>query len=151
MSLQEKLQDDLKEAMRRGDVTRRNVIRYLRSLIHDEEIARRAAIDDEAIIDLLGKQASRQRESIEAFKKGGRQDLVEKEEAELVVVLGYLPEQMSKEEVAELARRAIEEVGAAGPQDMGKVMGRVMPQVKGRADGRMVSDAVSGLLKALAG
>ena len=137
--------------MRKGDSTRRSVIRYVRSKIHDEEIARLATLDDDAIIDQLGKQAQQRRDSIEAFRSGNRQDLVEKEEAELAIILEYLPEQMSSEEIAEVAQAAVEEVGAAGPGDMGKVMGRVMPHVRGRADGKAVSQVVSGLLKGLGG
>ena len=151
MSLQEKLQEDLKESMRSGDSTRRSAIRYLRAKIHDEEIARKAALDDEAVIDVLGKQAQQRRDSIEAFGAGNRQDLVDKEEAELAVIFEYLPAQMSNQEIAELAQRAIEEMQASGPGDMGKVMGRLMPQVKGKADGRKVSAVVSQLLREPAG
>ena len=137
--------------MRAGDTIRRSLIRYLLSNIHDEEIARRSAPDDDSIIDLLGKQAQQRRDSIEAFRKGNREDLVEKEEAELAMILEYLPEQMSEDEIAALVQKAVEEVGATGPQDMGKVMGKVMPQVRGKSDGRTVSGVVSNLLKGLAG
>ena len=150
-SMQERLQEDLKASMRAGDTTRRSLIRYLRSKIHDEEIARRSAPDDDSIIDLLGKQAQQRRDSIEAFRKGNREDLVEKEEAELAMILEYLPEQMSEDEIAALVQKAVEEVGATGPQDMGKVMGKVMPQVRGKSDGRTVSGVVSNLLKGLSG
>jgi uncharacterized protein YqeY len=137
--------------MRAGDTIRRSLIRYLLSNIHDEEIARRSAPDDDSIIDLLGKQAQQRRDSIEAFRKGNREDLVEKEEAELAMILEYLPEQMSEDEIAALVQKAVEEVGATGPQDMGKVMGKVMPQVRGKSDGRTVSGVVSNLLKGLSG
>ena len=150
MTLQEKLQEDLKESMRKGDSARRSAIRYLRSVIQDQEIARQTTLDDDAIIQLLVTQAQQRRDSIEAFKKGGRQDLVDKEEAELAIILEYLPAQLSADELTSLAQRATEEVGATGPQDMGKVIGRVMSQVKGRASGREVSEAVSKLLKGLA-
>ena len=117
MSLQERFQDDLKDAMRSGDRQRRSVLRYLRSEIHNEEIARQGALDEEAVIGVLSRQAQRHRDSIEAFQQGNRQDLVEKEEAELAVILSYLPEQMSREAIAEAARKAIAEVGASGPQE----------------------------------
>ena len=132
--------------MRSGDTLRRSTIRYLRSQVHNEEIARREALEDEDMVDLLGRQAAQRRESIDAFKKGDRQDLVEKEEAELAIVLEYLPAQMSDEEITVLVRSVIQDVGAEGPRDMGKVMGRVIPQVKGKADNRKVSQLVSELL-----
>ena len=132
--------------MRGGDSLRRSVIRYLKSEIHNQEIVRKGILDDDALTDLLGRQAQQRRDSIEAFKKGNRQDLVDKEEAELAVILEYLPEQLSAEEITVIVRSAIEELGATGPSDMGKVMGQVMPQVKGRAEGRQVSQAVSKLL-----
>ncbi len=139
----------MKEAMRSGDTARRSTIRLLRSEIHNEEIARQNELDDEGIIAVLGKQAKQRRESIEAFEKGNRADLVEKEKAELTIILEYLPEQMSTEEVQQVVEAVIEEAGAKGPQDMGRVMGLVMPKVKGRAEGREVSSAVSRLLQAL--
>ena len=151
MSLQEKLQDDLKDAMRKGDATRRSTIRLLRSEIGNQEIARQADLEDDDVIDLLGKQAQQRRDSIEAFKQGDRQDLVDKEEAELAIILQYLPQQMSRDEITTLAQQAVEEIGAAGPQDMGKVMGRLMPQVRGKAQGKDVSAVVSELLKGMAG
>ena len=148
-TLQERLQEDLKNAMRKGDSARRSVIRMLRSEIHNQEIARQADLEDEAVIDVLGKQAQQRRDSIEAFEQGGRQDLVEKEQVELAIILEYLPDQMSAEDIADLARTAVKELGATSPQDMGKVMGRLMPQVRGRAEGRKVSRVVSELLKEL--
>ena len=151
MSLRKKLQDDLKDAMRKGDATRRSTIRLLRSEIGNQEIARQADLEDDDVIDLLGKQAQQRRDSIEAFKQGNRQDLVDKEEAELAIILQYLPKQMPHDEITTLAQQAVEEIGAAGPQDMGKVMGRLMPQVRGKAQGKDVSAVVSELLKGLAG
>ena len=151
MSLRQRLDDDLKDAMRKGDVARRSTLRYLRSAIHNQEIAiQQKTLDDEGITAVLGRQAQQRRESIEAFSKGRRPDLVAKEEAKLALILGYLPAQMGRGEIAEVARRAIEQVGARGPQDMGKVMGKVMPQVRGKAEGRDVSAVVSELLRSLA-
>ena len=147
MTIQERLQEDLKESMRRGDTARRSAIRYLRSQIHNEEIARKGTLDDQGIIDLLSRQAQQRRESIEAFKKGNRPDLATKEEAELAIIHEYLPAQLSEEEIAELARTAIEETGAAGRDGMGKVMGRIMPHVRGKAEGRTVSRIVQELLE----
>ena len=151
MSLQDRLQEDLKAALRRGDSARKSALRYLRSEIRNQEIASQTTLGDDDIAVLLGKQANQRRESIEAFRKGDRQDLVDKEEAELAIILEYMPAQMSEEEVTELARKTIEETGASGPQDMGKVMGCVMPQVRGKAEGKTVSAIVSSLLKSLDG
>lgn len=151
MSLRQRLDDDLKDAMRKGDAARRSTLRYLRSAIHNQEIAiQQKTLDDEGITAVLGRQAQQRRESIEAFTKGRRPDLVAKEEAELALILEYLPAQMGRDEIAEVARFAIEQVGARGPQDMGRVMGKVMPQVRGKAEGRDVSAVVSELLRSLA-
>ena len=113
MSLKQRLEDDLKDAMRQGDTLRRSVIRYVRSEIHNQEIAGRKELDDDGVTGVLGRQAQQRRDSIEAYAQGNRADLVEKEKAELVIILDYLPEQMSAEEITGLVRRAIEEVGSA--------------------------------------
>ena len=151
MALRERLNDDLKTAMRAGDAPRRTVLRYLLSAIHNQEIEKKGPLDDEAITALLGRQAQQRRDSIEAFRKGRRDDLVAKEEAELALIVGYLPQQLTDDEVRELAVRAIADTGAEGPRDMGRVMGALMPQVRGRADGKTVSTAVSELLRQQAG
>ena len=149
MPLKTQLNDELKDAMRSGDVTRRSTIRFVLSAIHNEEIAKQTELDDEGILAVLSRQAQQRRESIDAFEKADRQDLVDKEKAELEIILPYLPEQLSADEIKELAGQAISEIGAAGPGDMGKVMSHVMPKVKGRAEGKQVSSIVSDLLKAL--
>ena len=151
MTLKETLQDDLKNAMRSGDVMRRSVIRMLRSEIHNREIESRSELDDAATIQLLGRQAQQRRDSIEAFERAERDDLVQKERAELAVIMGYLPQQLTGDELLEIVRGSIEQVGAAGPQDMGKVMGAVMPKVRGRAEGREVNRIASELLRGQSG
>ena len=150
MSLQAKLEEDLRTAMREGNTLSRSVIRYLRSEIHNEEIDKQTVLDDEGIITVLSRQVQRHRDSIEAFTNGNRHDLVEKEKAELSIVLQYLPEQMSQEEIVAVVERTIQEVSARGPQDMGRVMARVMSQVRGKAEGRQVSAAASEILNRLA-
>ena len=150
MSLQERLDSDLKDAIRGGDTLRRSVIRLLRSEVHNEEIARHGELDDDAMIGVLSRQAQQRRDSIEMFAKGNRQDLVEKEKRELAILLDYLPPQMSQEEIAKLVKEAVAEVQAQGPKDMGRVMGWIMPRVKGRAEGAQVSSTVSEVLGALA-
>ena len=151
MSIKETLQDDLKKAMRSGDVMRRSVIRMLRSEIHNREIESRSELDDAGTIQLLGRQAQQRRDSIEAFEKAERDDLVQKERAELAVIMEYLPEQLTGDELLEIVRSTIEQIGASGPQDMGKVMGAVMPKVRGRAEGREVNRIASELLRGQSG
>jgi|TARA_B110000116_G_scaffold251168_1_gene246057 uncharacterized protein YqeY len=147
MTLQEKLQQDLKDSMRSGDTARRDVIRFLRSAIHNQEIASQGELDDEGVIAVLSKQALQRRDSIELFKEGNRLDLVEKEEVQLVIICEYLPTQLTEEEISVLVHAAVEATGATGPKDMGKVMGQLMPDVKGKADGRSVSRIVQELLR----
>jgi uncharacterized protein YqeY len=146
MTLQERLTADLKEALKRRDNTRRSVIRMVLAGIRNAEIAKGAPLDDASVIDILARDVKQHRESIGEFSKGNRQDLVAKEEAELAVLFEYLPEQMSREEIVTVARQVMEQVGAKGPGDKGKVMSRLMPELKGRADGREVSDMVYELL-----
>ena len=151
MSLKTRLENDLKDAMRGGDTLRRSVIRLLRSEIQNEEKAAQKDLDDDGVLQVLSRQVKQHRDSIDAFAQGGRQDLVDKEKAEMAVILEYLPEQLSREEIAGLVTQAIEETGADSQADMGKVMGRVMPQIKGRAQGADVSAVVMELLKATTG
>ena len=151
LSLKTRLDDDLKTAMRSRDVLRRSVLRLLLSEVHNEGIAKQAELDDEGITGVLGKQAQQRRESIEAYTQGERQDLADKEKAELKIIMSYLPEQMSREDIAAVIKKAIAETDAAGPQDMGKVMSRVMPEVRGKAQGREVNAIASELLKGAGG
>ena len=145
-SLKQKLADDLKQAMRSGDVVKRSVLRLLLSDIHNTEIARQKELDDGDILGVIGKEVKQRRESIEAFKQGGRQDLVDKETAELAILETYMPEQMSREQIVEAARKVIAELGAAGPGDKGKVMPKLIAQLKGKAEGREINEVVSELL-----
>ena len=146
MALREKLAEDLKDAMRKGDKVRQSALRMVTSGIKYAEKAKGKAPDDSDVIDVIAREVKQRRESIAEFGKGNRPELVAKEEAELAVILEYLPQQMSRQEVVELARRVIEEVDARGPGDKGKVMSRLMPQVKGKADGHEVNAVVTELL-----
>jgi len=139
MGLKERLLQDMKEAMRAKDKVRLSTIRMINSLIKNAEIDKRGELTDDEIVQLLMKYAKQRREAIEMYEKGGRQDLVEKEKAELAVVESYLPKQLSEEEIRELVKEAIEAVGASSPKDLGKVMQYVMPKVKGRAEGSLVN------------
>jgi len=144
--VQDKLMADLKEAMRGGDKVRQSVIRMVRAAVHNAEIAKGAALEDSDVLGTIAKEAKQRRESIAEFKKGNRQDLVDKEEAELAILLEYLPQQMSREEIEAAARRVIEEVEARGPGDKGKVMPRLIAELKGKADGRDINAVVTELL-----
>jgi uncharacterized protein YqeY len=149
MTVKETLDIDLKDAMRQKDAIRRTVIRSLRSEIHNQEIEDRKELDDDATIRVLAKQAQQRRDSIEAFGLAERDDLVEKEKAELAIIMGYLPQQLTPDEVTGIVRASIEQVGAQGPQDMGKVMGAIMPLVRGKAEGREVNRIVTEILKGM--
>jgi len=148
ITLREKIQEALKGAVKRQQAVEVSTLRLLLSEIKYAEIAQQKPADDSKVLDVIAKEVKRRRESIEAFKKGNRGDLVAREEAELAILMSYLPKQMSREEVGAAARQTIDAVGARGPSDKGKVMGQLMPQLKGKADGREVSEIVSELLAA---
>ncbi len=145
-SLKQKLNDDLRQALKGGDKRRSSVIRLIMSAVHNSEIAKRASLEDTDILGVIAKEAKQRKESIEAFKQGDRQDLVAQEEAELAILNEYLPEQMSRDEIITAARKVINEVGAQSPHDMGKVMGKLMPQLKGKAEGKVINEVVTELL-----
>lgn len=146
MSLKEQLAADLKDAIRQGDESRKTAIRMATAAIKNAEIAAGKQFDDAEVLGVIAKQVKQRRESIEEFSKAGRQDLVEKEEAELRILQAYMPPAMSREEVEAAARGVIEELGAHGPGDKGKVMRALMPKLAGRADGRLANEVVSQLL-----
>ena len=146
VSLKERLNSDLKQAMKSGDNVRRSVLRLLLAAIKNAEIARRADLEEGDILGIIAKESRQRQESIDAFKQGNRQDLVDKEEAELAILKEYLPQQMSRDEIIEVARQVIEEVGAQGPSDKGKVMPKLIAQLKGKADGREINAVVTELL-----
>ena len=149
--LKQKLADDLKRALRGESRLRRSVIRLVMAAIQNAEIARQATLDDADILGIITKEARQRRESIEAFKQGNRPDLVAQEEAELAILNEYLPQQISREEIIRAARRVIEEVGAQGPSDKGKVMPKLITQLKGKADGREINAVVAELLASQGG
>jgi uncharacterized protein YqeY len=146
MSLKEKLGDDLKKALRERDERRKLTVRLVLAAINNAEIDKGHLLSDEEILDVIAKQAKQRRESLAEFAKGGRQDLVAQEQAELDILLEYLPKQMTTEEVEALARQVIAEVGASGPGQMGLVMKPLLARVAGRADGKLVNEVVRGLL-----
>ncbi len=144
--LKQKLSGDLNQALRGEDKVRRSVIRLVMAAIQNAEIARQTSLGDADILGIIAKEVRQRQESIEAFKQGNRQDLVAQEETELVVLNEYLPQQMTREEIVQAARKVIEEVGAQGPGDKGKVMPQIIARLKGKADGREVNAVVTELL-----
>ena len=150
MSLKAQLMDDMKAAMKAKEDGKQKlaVIRMVRSAIRQTEIDGQKELDDNDIIALISKEEKMQlyRYHQVLFKKGGREDLVAQTEAEIAVLMPYLPEQLSEEEVRALVKEAIAATNATTPKDMGKVMGQLMPKVKGRADGKMVNTIVKELL-----
>ena len=148
MSLQERLMSDLRTAMREGDVPRKEAIRLLRAAILNEEIERRRPLTDAEALAVVERLVKRHRDSIEQFEKGGRADLVAYERAQLVAVESYLPDQLPREEIEVRVRVAIEETGATGRADTGKVMQRLAGELRGRADLGEVSRMVRERLDA---
>jgi uncharacterized protein YqeY len=150
MGLVEQIKSDLEQAIRQKDRTRCSTLRLLLSSIHNAEINKQhKALDDASTIEVVSREVKQRRESIEAYEKGNRPDLVAQEKSELEILSGYLPEQMSRDEIIAAAQKTIADIGAKGPGDKGKVMGQLMPQTKGKADGKEVSDIVSELLSNL--
>ena len=150
MTIEEQLADDLKQAMRSHDDVTKDVVRLMRAALKNAEIEKRGTLDEASVEAVLARMAKQYRDSIAIYRDAGRTDLSDKEEAELAVVMRYLPEQLGADEIASLARAAAEEVGAMGPGDRGKVMGKLMPQLKGRADGAVVNTVVGEILESLA-
>jgi len=143
--LKDKIQEDLKQAMLAKEVEKLSTIRMLKSALQYFEIHKGGAgyeATDEDVMDVIGREIKKRRESIEMYEKGGRQELADKEKLELEILQTYLPEQMTEEEVQVLVNEAITQTGAKTMQDMGKVMGALMPKTKGKADGQLVSSVV---------
>ena len=146
MSLTERLAKDLTEAIRNRDEPRKSAIRMLTWAVKNAQVEKGAPLDDSEVLALVAKQVRSRKESIEGFKKGQRDDLVTREEAELAVLQSYMPPQLSREEIVQAARDVIEEVGANTLTDKGKVMPILVTRLAGRADGRDINTAVTDLL-----
>lgn len=148
MLLREQLNADMKEAMkaREAGKLRLAVIRMVWSTIRNLEIDKKKELTEEEIAGVIAKEVKMRKDSIEEFKKGNRMDLVEQAEQEVEVLLPYLPQQFSEEEVRQVVSDTIAEIGATSPKEMGKVMSALMPKVKGRADGKLVNTIVRELL-----
>ena len=146
MSLAERIRSDLAQAIKQNDKERRSALRLILAGLQNEEKSQRKTLDDAGVIDVLTREVKKRRESIEAFEQGNRPDLVAQEKAALDIISDYMPQQMSNDEVIAAAKKVIEEVGATGPGDKGKVMSQLVPQTKGRAEGKIVNDIVTELL-----
>lgn len=142
MSLSDRLNEDMKQAMRSQDKFRLSVIRMVRSAIKNIEIDQRRTLDDNEVLDILSREIKQRRDSLIEFDKAGRDDLADAVKAEIAVIADYLPQQLTEEELRTIVQETVHEVGASSKADMGKVMGALMPKVKGRADGKLVNQLV---------
>ncbi|RMG67552.1 MAG: GatB/YqeY domain-containing protein [Calditrichaeota bacterium] len=141
-TLEARLLEDMKAAMKSGDKLRLETIRGLRSQLKNKQIEKGAELSEDEVLQVLMSAVKRRREAIEQYRAGGREDLVEKESRELEIIQSYLPQPLSQEELNQIIEEAIQTAQASSPRDMGKVMGLVMPRVKGRAEGKLVQQLV---------
>lgn len=146
MSLKEKLMEDLKDSMREKNTVKKNTITMVRAEVKQREVDERKDLNDDDVIEVISRQVKEKNNSIEEFKKGDRQDLVDQTLEEIDILLEYLPEQLTEEEVREIVKEVVAEVEAESMKDMGQVMQATMPKVKGRADGNLVNKIVRELL-----
>jgi uncharacterized protein len=148
VTLRERLHDDTTAAMRSGDVLRRDVLRMVQNAIYNTEKAKKVTLTEDEILGIVMREVKTRRESVEAFRKGGREDLAAKEEAEIAILTDYLPEPLTDAELRALVDEAVAATGATSARDLGKAMGWLSPRIRGRADGKVVSGLVA---QALAG
>ena len=147
MSLIERLNEDMKQAMKSQDKFRLSVIRMVRSSIKNAEIERQKPLDDSEVIDILQREVKQRKDSLQDFEKAGRSDLAADASKEIDILQEYLPQQLSEEEIVEIVKQTMQETGAATKADMGRLMGALMPKVKGRADGKIVNRIAQQLLQ----
>ena len=148
MSLKDQITEDMKTAMRAKDSERLLTVRTLLAAMKQKEVDERVVLDDVAIVAIVDKLVKQRKDSIAAFESGNRQDLADKEKAEMLILQGYLPQRMSAEETTAAVQAIVAELGATGPGDMGKVMGVVKTRLAGKADMGQVSAAVKAALAA---
>jgi uncharacterized protein YqeY len=146
MPVKEQLNEDVKAAMKSGDAFRKDTIRLVLAAIKQVEIDQRKTLTDEDVYSLIQTEAKKRRDSITEMRKAGRDDLADKEQAELTLIETYLPQQMTREEIEVEVRKAIAESGATSAKEMGNVMKVLMPRVKNKADGKLVNEVVKSLL-----
>jgi uncharacterized protein YqeY len=148
VSLRDRIQSDVATAMRSGDALRRDVLRMTQSAAYNLEKRERRTLSEDDYAAVLSREVKTRRESVEAFRKGGREDLATKEEAEIAILSEYLPQQLTEDEIGALVDEAVAATGATSARDMGKVMGWLSPKTRGRADGKRVSELVARALAA---
>ncbi len=146
MGLREKIDTDVKDALKAGAKDKVSTLRMLNASLKNKQIDKRRPLTDDEVIETVRSMIKQRRDSIEQFQKGGRQDLVDKESAEIPVLEGYLPQQLSREEVEAIVRDTITKIGAQGTKDMGKVMKAALAEIGSRADGKLVSELVKHAL-----
>jgi uncharacterized protein YqeY len=146
VELKARLAEEYRAALRSGDKLKVSVIRLLTALIKNREVEKRSSLTDAEVMQAISSSCKQRQDSIEQYRQGGRQDLVDKETAELHILQSYMPQPFTAEELEELVRAAIQEAQAASPKEMGKVMTLLMPKVTGRADGKVVSALVREML-----
>jgi uncharacterized protein YqeY len=146
VTLRERLHDDTTAAMRSGDALRRDVLRMAQNTMYNIEKAKKVTLSEDEVLGVLTREVKTRRESVEAFRAGGREDLASKEEAEIAILQGYLPDALTEAEIAALVDEAMAATGASSARDMGKVMGWLSPKIRGRADGKVVSGLVAQAL-----
>ncbi|WP_372662891.1 GatB/YqeY domain-containing protein [Cohnella sp.] len=147
MSLAERLNEDMKQAMRDGNKFRLSTIRMVRAAIKNQEIELRRPLEDNDTLNILSRELKQRRDSLEDFARGGREDLVSNVKAEIEIITEYLPQQLNEEEVKAIVLQTMQETGASSKADLGKLMGALMPKVKGIADGKLVNAIVQQSLQ----
>ncbi|RCW51296.1 GatB/YqeY domain-containing protein [Paenibacillus prosopidis] len=147
MNLSERLTDDMKQAMKNQDKFKLSVIRMMRASVKNLEIDLKRPLDDNEVLEILSREVKQRKDSLQEFKKAGRDDLVADLVVEIEIISQYLPEQLTEEEIQEIVTQTIHELGASSKADMGKVMSALLPKTKGRADGKLVNQFVQQLLK----
>ncbi len=146
MTLRERLQDDTTAAMRSGDALRRDVLRMAQNSMYNIEKAKKVTLSEDEVLGVLTREVKTRRESVEAFRNGGREDLATKEEAEIAILQDYLPQPLTEDEVRVLVDEGVAATGASNARDLGKVMGWLSPRTRGRADGKVLSGLVAQAL-----
>jgi len=147
MTLKETFMEEMKNAMKEKDTMKKNVVTMVRSAIKQYEVDNRVELDDEGVLEIIIKEVKKRKDSLPEYEKSGRDDLIKNLTEEINYLSKYLPAQMSEEEVREVIKATIEEVGATSVRDMGKVMGSVIAKTKGRADGKIINAIVKDLLQ----
>jgi len=146
VTLRERLHDDTIAAMRSGDALRRDVLRSVQNAVYNTEKAKKIVLSEDEILGVIMRETKTRRESVDAFRKGGREDLVAKEEAEIAILADYLPTALTADELRALVDQAVAETGATSARDLGRVMGVLSPRIRGRADGKVASGLVAQAL-----